>query len=381
VIGNVTGNVTGNVIGSASLNVLKTGDTMTGALNVPAGATGSQVPRISEVVSKTGDTMTGALNVPAGATGSQVPRISEVVSKTGDTMTGGLFVSTNTSTDALRVTQTGTGAVLRVEDSTNPDASPFIITNSGSVGIGTSSPTQKLDVSGSANVSNDLSVGGVFGVSDSLVQRPITLYQGIVSSINSFVNIVTFNGAIADKTITGISQDPLIGNLFYLTSNNHGLQSGDFITFSGQTGNNVIFNGTFPITVNPLNDPVNKFYIQTATLPAGALTTPTPGKIVRKYGRGAIGGDFVSTITKNDKGDFTINFATTMADTNYLVFGSASNVVATITDTFTPASSNIGIFQPIFFGTTSLRIVTLDTATTPARQEFPRISVGIVPNN
>jgi len=39
------------------------GDTMTGALNVPAGATGTQVPRIEEVVRKAGDTMTGALNL------------------------------------------------------------------------------------------------------------------------------------------------------------------------------------------------------------------------------------------------------------------------------------------------------------------------------
>lgn len=39
------------------------GDTMTGALNVPAGASGTQVPRISEVVKKAGDTMTGLLNL------------------------------------------------------------------------------------------------------------------------------------------------------------------------------------------------------------------------------------------------------------------------------------------------------------------------------
>jgi len=41
------------------------GDTMTGALNVPAGATGTEVPQIQEVVQKTGDTMTGDLTVPS----------------------------------------------------------------------------------------------------------------------------------------------------------------------------------------------------------------------------------------------------------------------------------------------------------------------------
>ena len=33
----------------------------------------------------------------------------------------------NTSTDALRITQTGTGNALLVEDETNPDATPFAV--------------------------------------------------------------------------------------------------------------------------------------------------------------------------------------------------------------------------------------------------------------
>jgi hypothetical protein len=52
--------------------VAKSGGTMTGALNVPAGATGTQVPRRNEVVSKAGDSMTGALNLhdhPGGLAG------------------------------------------------------------------------------------------------------------------------------------------------------------------------------------------------------------------------------------------------------------------------------------------------------------------------
>jgi len=42
---------------------LKAGDTMTGALEVPAGASGNQVPRASEVVLKTGSTMSGLLKL------------------------------------------------------------------------------------------------------------------------------------------------------------------------------------------------------------------------------------------------------------------------------------------------------------------------------
>ena len=55
----------------------------------------------------------------------------------------------NSSTDALRITQTGAGNALVVEDSTNPDSTPFVVSAAGDVGIGTSSPTTKLYVTAS----------------------------------------------------------------------------------------------------------------------------------------------------------------------------------------------------------------------------------------
>lgn len=69
--------------------VNKTGDTMTGHLNVPSNASGTQVPRAQEVVRKAGDTMAGHLNVPAGAAGTQAPQVQEVVTKSGDSATTG----------------------------------------------------------------------------------------------------------------------------------------------------------------------------------------------------------------------------------------------------------------------------------------------------
>ena len=65
----------------------------------------------------------------------------------------------NASTDALRITQTGSGNALVVEDSTNPDATPFVVDASGNVGIGTSSPGTKLDVSGNEYVSGYIRAG------------------------------------------------------------------------------------------------------------------------------------------------------------------------------------------------------------------------------
>ena len=57
----------------------------------------------------------------------------------GTTFTAGVptVISMSSSSDALRITQTGAGNALVVEDSANPDATPFVIDASGRVVIGT----------------------------------------------------------------------------------------------------------------------------------------------------------------------------------------------------------------------------------------------------
>ena len=57
---------------------------------------------------------------------------------TGNTI--GLRVSGNSDTDMVRITQTGNGNAFLVEDSSNPDSSPFVVTSGGTVGIGTTNP-------------------------------------------------------------------------------------------------------------------------------------------------------------------------------------------------------------------------------------------------
>jgi hypothetical protein len=55
-------------------------------------------------------------------------------------------ITVNSSTDAFRITQTGSGNSFLVEDSASTDSNPFVITSGGSVGIGSSNPGFKLDV-------------------------------------------------------------------------------------------------------------------------------------------------------------------------------------------------------------------------------------------
>jgi len=65
-----------------------------------------------------------------------------------NTFTANQIISVTDNTNAaLRVTQLGTGDAIRIEDSANPDASPFIIKNDGKVGIGITTPSYELEVS------------------------------------------------------------------------------------------------------------------------------------------------------------------------------------------------------------------------------------------
>jgi len=73
-------------------------------------------------------------------------------------VSGNLNVSANTNTNAIYISQLGVGNAMLIEDSANPDATPFIINSGGSVNIGrveyltTSSGTQaKLQVNNSTS--------------------------------------------------------------------------------------------------------------------------------------------------------------------------------------------------------------------------------------
>lgn len=71
-------------------------------------------------------------------------------------MTGNQVIEVNDNTNAaLRITQTGSGNALVVEDSANPDSTPFVVDASGNVGIGTTqNDFSKLELkTGTYNVS------------------------------------------------------------------------------------------------------------------------------------------------------------------------------------------------------------------------------------
>jgi hypothetical protein len=74
--------------------------------------------------------------------------VRQHIAGTANTFTQPQVVSVNSSTTALRVTQTGSGNALVVEDSANPDATPFVVNTNGRVGIGVADPSFPLHALG-----------------------------------------------------------------------------------------------------------------------------------------------------------------------------------------------------------------------------------------
>ena len=123
----------------------------TGSNNVSLGylagnnlTTGSNNIIIGYNINATSSSATGSLNIGNLLFGTGVDG-------TGSTLSSGnIGVSTTTPWGKLSVTQTGTAdaPAFIVEDSASPDTTPFIIDQTGAVGIGTSTPAAALDVNG-----------------------------------------------------------------------------------------------------------------------------------------------------------------------------------------------------------------------------------------
>jgi hypothetical protein len=91
-------------------------------------------------------------------------------------------VDANSSTDAVRITQTGAGNALVIEDSANPDSSPFVVNADGVVGIGsTALAGYGLRIS--------KAIGGA-ATSRSTLNQP-TFQSDVTSSAYSYDSIAT----------------------------------------------------------------------------------------------------------------------------------------------------------------------------------------------
>ena len=75
-----------------------------------------------------------------------VDNISAPTAAVSPVLSGNVAIDSNTSSPALTITQTGTGPALKVQDSADPDVTPFIVDATGQVGIGTATPVSALEI-------------------------------------------------------------------------------------------------------------------------------------------------------------------------------------------------------------------------------------------
>jgi len=147
-----------------------------------------------------------------------------------------LVVEGSSNNPIFKITQTGNGDSFYVED-TSGDPTPFVISNNGSVGIGSSAPTSQIDINTSQQA---ISIKSTSGVGN------IVRIDNTVSDTAPF--IIDVNGNIGINTVTAVAPLDVVGNAavtgsvrIYETdrSNYVGLQAGSLssdIDFTLPTG-------------------------------------------------------------------------------------------------------------------------------------------------
>jgi hypothetical protein len=108
--------------GAGSITVTNTAPSLGGDVVGPASATDNAVARYD------------------GTTGKLIQNSAVTIGDDGATV-----IAVNSLSAALRITQTGAGNALLVEDSANPDATPFVVNASGQAGFGVLAPNVPVD--------------------------------------------------------------------------------------------------------------------------------------------------------------------------------------------------------------------------------------------
>jgi hypothetical protein len=145
--------------------------------------------------------MTGVL-IPNGKTMLVYNNGTDVV-VAHDNFSAPVTINVNSASDALRITQTGSGNALLVEDEANPDTSPFVVDSAGRVGIGIATP----GAVGSLRISRRLT-GATAGAT---VYADYTVASDVTGSAATYRSDVTTDAAaftlpfLTHYTVTGLT--------------------------------------------------------------------------------------------------------------------------------------------------------------------------------
>ena len=121
-----------------------------------------------------------------------------------------LDVQATGSSNAMRITNTGTGNSFLVEDGASTDNSPFVIDNNGNVGIGKTNPVALLDINGQTVIRGGATTDGISlagngsGSSNyAVLLQPATLTSSRTLTLPDATGTVINTGNLSSITSTG----------------------------------------------------------------------------------------------------------------------------------------------------------------------------------
>lgn len=232
--------------------------------------------RSSSLVSATEITLDGAKLKSSGDSITKSDGTTAVLSESSGTVTfttNNAIIEGSSSGDLVRITQTGSGNALVVEDSANPDSTPFIVDSSGNVGIGTSSPATLLHIESTASSNIKVKNTGDTGTNINYDANRSNASGWIGSHVFKWngTTVAQISGATGTSTIN--KNDGQI--LFYTVSSGSSLAEVMRIDSSGNViiGNNGVFSET-AVNVR-LSKSLGQIYCASNNADAGIFYRPT----------------------------------------------------------------------------------------------------------
>ena len=252
--------------------------------------------KISQLTTATAVSATNQFEINQNGTSKSV-EVSVIDAYIKSTSNLPVVVSVSSATDAVRITQTGTGNALVVEDAANPDSSPFVIDASGNVGIGTTAPGSALDVKGTLRLSGATS--GYVGLAPAAAAGSATYTLPAADGSSGQFLSTNGSGTLSWASVTGFASGTAM--LFIQTaaptgwtkSTTHNNKALRIVSGTASSGGTVAFTTAF--ASQAVSGTVGSTTLSTAQIPSH---THTYTEVVGSPCGGLTGGG-ASTTTSN----------------------------------------------------------------------------------